>query len=241
MITQMEIGLISQTGKKLEKITLPADIFSARVNPGLLHEVVRMYQANKRRGTASTKARGEVRGAGRKPWRQKGTGRSRVGSIRTPVWRGGGVAFGPKPRDYSYTMPRKKLKLALRQALSDKLNNGEIVVIDKIELANPKTREMAKFLKGLNVKGRIALVLEKMNEKIKRAGQNIPLFTSIPAKDLNIYDVLLCNKLIFTKDALSVIEERLHKPENRNQSTEDRKKSPGKEIGKKRHGTSKST
>jgi len=204
-----QVDMVSQAGKKLEKLELPVSVFSAKVNPYLLHEVVRMYQANKRRGTASTKSRGEVRGAGRKPWRQKGTGRARVGSIRSPIWKGGGVAFGPKPRDYSYTMPRKKLKLALKEALSDKLNNKEFVVIDKIELANPKTKEMAQVLKKLNLKGRVGLVLEKIDEKVKRACKNIPALSLIIARDLNAYDVLLCNKLIMARDAIPVIEERL--------------------------------
>jgi len=205
----LKLDIINQSGKKLEKLELPASVFGAKGNPYLLHEVVRMYQANKRSGTASTKRRGEVRGAGSKPWRQKGTGRARVGSIRTPVWRGGGVAFGPRPRDYSYTMPRKKLKISLREALSDKLNNKEVTVIDKIELANPKTKEMAQVLKKLNLKGRVAIVLEKIDEKIKRAGKNIPTLSLITARDLNAYDVLLCNKLIVAREAIAVIEKRL--------------------------------
>ncbi len=204
-----EIDVISQTGAKLEKIELPDGVFGAKVSSGLLHEVVRMYQANQRRGTASTKTRGEVQGAGRKPWRQKGTGRARAGSIRSPIWRKGGIVFGPKPRDYGYTMPRKKLKLALSQALSDKLTNNEIMVIDKIELDNPKTKEMAKILKGLNLKGNVGLVLEKLDEKIKRAGRNIPTLTSIRANDLTAYDVIRCSKLVLTRGAIQIIEERL--------------------------------
>lgn len=221
----MKIDVMSQRGEKLEKLELPAAIFAAKVNPYLLHEVVRMYQANKRRGTASTKTRAEVRGAGRKPWRQKGTGRARVGSIRSPVWRGGGNAFGPKPRDYSYTMPRKKIRLALKEALSDKLNNKELMVIDKIELSNPRTKEMAQVLKGLNLKGRAALVLDKTDEKIKRAGQNIPGLSIVTAGDLNAYDVLLCNKLIITQDAVPVIEERLSKGAREEKENGSNKKS----------------
>lgn len=205
-----QVDVISQTGATLEKVELPSSIFGAKVNPSLLHEVVRMYQANRRRGTASTKTRGEVRGSGTKPWRQKGTGRARVGSARTPVWRGGGVVFGPKPVDYSYTVPRKKLGIALRQALSDKVNNGEISVIDKFEIASPKTKEMASILKELDVKGRVAIVLERVDEKVKRAGRNIPFLRVITARDLNAYDVLLCNRLILTRAAIPVIEERLH-------------------------------
>ena len=205
----LQVDVIGQAGKKLEKLKLSPEIFSAKVNPYLLHEVVRMYQANKRRGTASTKTRGEVQGSGRKPWKQKGTGRARVGSIRTPIWKGGGVVFGPRPRDFSYTMPRKKLKLALREALTDKLNNKELVVIDKIELTNPKTKEMAQVLKKFNLKGRVGLVLEKIDEKVKRACKNIPALSLIIARDLNAYDVLLCNKLIMARDAIPVIEKRL--------------------------------
>lgn len=203
-----QLDIINQFGTAVEKIELPESVFGAKPNPYLLHEVVKMYQANKRRGTASTKTRAEVDGSGRKPWRQKGTGRARVGSIRSPIWRKGGVVFGPHPRDFSYTMPRKKIKLALKQALSDKLTIGEIAVIDKIELANPKTKEMAVLLKGLKIKGSVAIVFDKIDEKIKRAGKNIPYLGVIASKDLNAYDVLLYDKLIFTKDAIPVLEER---------------------------------
>jgi large subunit ribosomal protein L4 len=208
MTNQFKLDIINQSGAAVEKIELPEAIFGAKPNPYLLHEVVKMYQANKRRGTASTKTRAEVDGSGRKPWRQKGTGRARAGSIRSPIWRKGGVVFGPHPRDFSYTMPRKKIKLALKQALSDKLTNGEIAVIDKIELATPKTKEMAGILKGLKIKGSVAIVFDNIDEKIKRAARNIPYLAVVASKDLNAYDVLLYDKLIFTKAAIPLLEAR---------------------------------
>lgn len=204
-----EVEVINQTGAKLEKLELPAAIFGVKVNPSLLHEVVRMYQANKRRGTASTKGRGEVSGSGRKPWRQKGTGRARVGSIRSPLWRKGGIIFGPKPRDYSYALPRKKLKLALSQALSDKLNNGELMVADKIEVANPRTKEMARIIKDLNLGEKVLLVVAGADEKLKRASRNIPSLGLTTALDLNAYQVLWHHKVILTKEALAGLEQRL--------------------------------
>ena len=203
-----EIEIVSQTGAKLEKVELPAAIFGAKVNPYLLHEVVRMYQANERQGTASTKNRGEVSGSGRKPWRQKGTGRARVGSIRSPLWRKGGVIFGPRPRDYSYSVPRRKLKIALSQALSDKLNNGELMVVDKIEVANPKTKEMAKIIKNLTPEKKVLLVVASADEKLKKASRNIPFLSLVTAKEINAYQVLGHHKVILTKEALAGLGER---------------------------------
>lgn len=205
----LEIDVLSQTGAKLEKLELPPHIFGVKVNPYLLHEVVRMYQANERQGTASTKNRGEVSGSGRKPWRQKGTGRARVGSIRSPLWRKGGVIFGPRPRDYSYSVPRRKLKIALSQALSDKLNNGELMVVDKIELANPKTKEMAKIINNLNPGKKGLLVLAKVDERLKKASRNIPFLSLVTAKEINAYQVLGHHKVILTKEALAGLGERL--------------------------------
>jgi large subunit ribosomal protein L4 len=203
-----EIEVITQSGEKSGKVELPVNIFGVKVNSSLLHEAVRMYRANLRQGTASTKTRGEVSGGGIKPWRQKGTGRARAGSIRSPIWRKGGVVFGPKPRDFSYTMPRRKLKLALSQALSDKLNSGELVVLEKIEIPAPKTKEMVKILKGINSGEKAILVLEKMEGNIKRAGRNISAFTLALAKDLNAYDVLRHHKVILTRQALDSLKER---------------------------------
>ena len=204
----LEIEVVNQTGAKLEKVELPPHIFGVKVNPYLLHEVVRMYQANERQGTASTKNRGEVSGSGRKPWRQKGTGRARVGSIRSPLWRKGGVIFGPRPRDYSYTVPRKKIKIALSQALSDKVNKGEFMVVDKIEVANPKTKEMAKIIKNLNPGKKVLLVVASADEKLKKASRNIPFLSLVTAKEINAYQVLGHHKVILTKDALVSLGER---------------------------------
>jgi large subunit ribosomal protein L4 len=187
---------------------LKEEIFGARTRPHLLHQTV-MMQLNKRRaGTAATKSRGWVRGGGKKPWRQKGTGRARAGSIRSPIWVGGGTVFGPQPRDYSFRMPRKARKEALLSALSLKNRDGEIIVVDKLELEEAKTKLMAKALAELKVTSAL-IVIAQPDEKIERSCRNLPGIKVLRVEGLNVYDLVCYQHLILTEGALKLLEERL--------------------------------
>ncbi|HEY8416824.1 MAG TPA: 50S ribosomal protein L4, partial [Limnochordales bacterium] len=179
------------------------------VNPGLLHQAVLMHLANRRQGTHSTKTRGEVSGGGRKPWRQKGTGRARHGSIRSPLWRHGGVVFGPKPREYGWTMPQKQRRLALKQALSSKVGDGDLVVVERLSLAEPKTRVMAAVLRKLDAQRKPLIVMAEKDEKVILAARNIPGVQLLPANALSVYSVLNSGKLVMTRDAVKQLEEAL--------------------------------
>lgn len=187
---------------------LREEIFGAKTRPHLLHQTV-MMQLNKRRaGTAATKSRGWVRGGGKKPWRQKGTGRARAGSIRSPIWVGGGTVFGPQPRDYSFRMPRKARKEALLSALSLKNRDGEIIVVDKLELEEAKTKLMARALAELKVTSAL-IVIAQPDEKIERSCRNLPGVKVLRVEGLNVYDLVCYQHLILTEGALKLLEERL--------------------------------
>jgi len=165
-----------------------------------------MYEANKRQGTACTKTRGEVAGGGRKPWVQKHTGRARAGSIRSPLWKGGGVSFGPRPRDYSYAIPKKARKLALYTALSAKVRDNELVVIDNLNFDIPKTKQMVGILKALNIDNSSCLiVIPKANENVWKSARNIPSVKIMTSTELNAYEILRPKKVLLTKEALSSI------------------------------------
>lgn len=187
---------------------LKEEIFGAKTRPHLLHQSV-MMQLNKRRaGTAATKSRGWVRGGGKKPWRQKGTGRARAGSNRSPLWVGGGTIFGPQPRDYSFRMPRKARKQALLSALSLKNRDGEIIVVDKLELEEAKTKLMARALAELQVTSAL-IVISQPDEKIERSCRNLPGVKVLRVEGLNVYDLVCYQHLILTEGALKLLEERL--------------------------------
>jgi large subunit ribosomal protein L4 len=187
---------------------LREEIFGAKTRPHLLHQTV-MMQLNKRRaGTAATKSRGWVRGGGKKPWRQKGTGRARAGSNRSPIWVGGGTVFGPQPRDYSYRMPRKARKEALLSALSLKNREGEIIVVDKLELEEAKTKLMARALAELKVTSAL-IVIAQPDQKIERSSRNLPGVKVLRVEGLNVYDLVCYQHLILTEGALKLLEERL--------------------------------
>jgi large subunit ribosomal protein L4 len=186
---------------------LKEHIFSLKARPHLLHQTVLMQLANRRAGTAATKSRGFVRGGGKKPWRQKGTGRARAGSIRSPVWVGGGTIFGPQPRDYSYRMPRSARRTALLSALSLKNSDGKVIVLDKLEPEQPKTKIMAKALADLNVQSALIVIAES-NETVERAARNLPRIKVLRVDGLNVYDLLRYEHLILTAAALKAIEER---------------------------------
>jgi large subunit ribosomal protein L4 len=188
--------------------TLKEEIFGAKTRPHLLHQAVVMQLANRRAGTASTKSKGFVSGGGKKPWRQKGTGRARAGSIRSPIWVGGGTTFGPQPRDYSYRMPRKARREALLSALSLKNRDGKIIVVDKFELEAAKTKLMAKALADLSVQSALMVIAES-DEKIERSARNLPKVKVLRVEGLNVYDLMRYEHLILTDGALKLLEERL--------------------------------
>ncbi len=187
---------------------LKEEIFGIRTRPHLLHQTVVMQLNNRRAGTAATKSKGFVRGGGKKPWRQKGTGRARAGSIRSPLWVGGGTIFGPQPKDYSFRMPRKARREALLSALSLKHRDGKIIVIDKLELEEAKTKLMVKALTELKVASAL-VVIAQPDEKIERSSRNIPALKVLRVEGLNVYDLLRYEHLILTEGALKLLEERL--------------------------------
>lgn len=203
------IAVYNSEGKEVEKIKLDADIFDGEVKSDVLHQVILMYQANRRKGLASTQTRGEASGGGRKPWKQKGTGRARAGSIRSPIWRGGGVTFGPKPRDYTYHLPKKIKKVALKYSLNDKINNKKMIVIDKIKIDKPKTKLFVSILDNLKVNGKTLLMLDKADSDILRSSHNISRVSVKQASDSNAYDILTNQKLIITKVALEILTQRI--------------------------------
>ncbi len=205
----MKINLVSQAGNSLkEEVNLPGNIFSVPVNKDLLAQYVRVYLANQRLGTAKVKTRGEVRGGGRKPWPQKGTGRARHGSIRSPIWVGGGTAHGPEqPRDWTLKMPKKMRRAALFSALSAQLANGAVRVVKELKFEKPNTQKMAEFLSKSELEGKILLVLADVDENIILSSRNIPDIKTVQARQLNAYHVLDSDCVVFTKPSLGVLEE----------------------------------
>lgn len=199
--------LYNREGDKIGETDLSQSVFGADVREALLHQVVVMQLANRRRGTASTKTTSEVSGGGRKPWRQKGTGRARHGSTRSPLWPGGGITFGPKPRDYSFRIPKSARPVAMRSALSAKAGDEEIAVVEELRMEEPKTRTMFSVLDKITGGSKVLLVVEDADENVKKSVRNIPWVQLIESKRLNVYDVLNNEKVLFTKDALQTIEE----------------------------------
>ncbi len=202
----INVPVYDSSGNPLEDTSLPEERFGGKVRRELLRDVVIMHEANHRRGTASTKTRGKVKGGGKKPWMQKHTGRARAGSIRSPLWKGGGVIFGPHPRDYSYSMNRKAKKVALQSAILSKLQDNEVVVIDKLEFDSPSTKKMANLLKSLGVRGSCLIVIPELSEMIWKSSRNIYNLKVRVASDLNAYDVIKYKKLLIVKDVLDNIK-----------------------------------
>ena len=202
----MEIPVYSKEGEKIDNLQLDDKKFGGPIRKKLLRDAVIMYEANKRQGTASTKTKGEVAGGGRKPWTQKHTGRARAGSIRSPLWKGGGVSHGPKPRDYSFAIPKKARRLALYTALSAKARDNELIVIDDLNFDIPKTKQMVGILKALNIDNSSCLiVVSKTNETVWKSARNIPSVKVMTSTELNAYEVLKPKKVLLTKEALSSI------------------------------------
>lgn len=202
----IELAVYNGQGKEVEKLSLAEERLGGEVKKALLKEAVLMYEANKRVGTACTKTKAEVHGSGRKPWAQKHTGRARAGTVRSPLWRKGGVVFGPKPRDYSYQIPKKAKKVALHSALLGKLLDGEVTVVDRLELDAPRTKKMVQLLKTLGIHESCLVVAKDDNHALWKSVRNIPGMALMPASQLNAYEVLKRKRLLITKDQLSSIQ-----------------------------------
>src|SRR3989454_2635262 len=202
------LAVVSQSRAPVGQVEVPAAVVAGPVREHLLHAAVHSQLAARRAGTAATKTKGFVSGGGKKPWRQKGTGRARAGSIRSPLWVGGGTIFGPQPRDYSYRLPKKARKQALLSALSAKNRDGKIIVLDKWELAEPKTKLMRKILDDLKVTS-VLIVLAQSDERVERSARNLPAVKVLRVEGLNVYDLLRHEHLILTEGSLRLIEERL--------------------------------
>lgn len=203
-----EVALYNQQGEQIGEIELSDAVFAVPVNEAVMHQAVVAYLANRRVATAKVKIRSEVRGGGRKPWRQKGTGRARHGSIRSPIWRGGGVVFGPTGRqNFKQSLPKKMKRLALKSALSSKVNSGSLLVLDALQMDVPKTKEMIKLLEKLQTGRKVLLVLESPQVNVIKSARNIPGVKTTQAEQLNVYDILNTDHLIMTRDAVSRVEE----------------------------------
>jgi large subunit ribosomal protein L4 len=197
-------------GKELGNIELPASVFNENINEHAVHQVVVSQLAKIRQGTASTKTRGEVSGGGKKPWRQKGTGRARHGSIRSPLWVGGGVTFGPKPRSYDKKVPRKVKKLALRSILTDKLESGSLIVLEELSFDKPKTSQMVEVLRNLELEGaKVVIVIPEKDTNVYLSARNIPGVKTLVVDALNAYDLLNNDYLVIVNEAIEKIEEVL--------------------------------
>ncbi len=201
------VAVYDMSGAQVGDMELKDSVFGVEVNKSVLHQAVVNFLANQRQGTQSTKTRAEVRGGGAKPWKQKGTGRARQGSIRAPQWIKGGIALGPKPRDYSYSLNKKVKRLAMKSALSSKVVDNEILVLDDIKLEGIKTQEVAKMLKNLKVDSKALIVLPIKNETLIFSARNISGVNTTLVNTLNVYDILNHDKFITTRDAIAKIEE----------------------------------
>lgn len=204
-----KVALYNQNGSTAGDIELNASVFGIEPNESVVFDAILMQRASLRQGTHKVKNRSEVRGGGRKPWRQKGTGRARQGSIRSPQWRGGGVVFGPTPRSYSYKLPKKVRRLAIKSVLSSKVIDNNIIVLEDLTLDTAKTKEMAAILKGLSIEKKALIVTADANEAVALSARNIPGVTVVEANGINVLDVVNHEKLLITKAAVEKVEEVL--------------------------------
>ena len=202
-----KVDVYNMQGKKVSDVELNEAVFGIEPNENIVHSVLVNYLANQRQGTQSTKTRAEVRGGGRKPWRQKGTGRARQGSIRAPQWIKGGIALGPKPRSYSYRINKKEKQLAIKSLLSAKVLDNELTVGDKLEVKEPKTSVMVKALTDLKVEGKTLIILADRNENVLLSSRNIEGVKTIELNTINVFDLLNCNKLVLPLDTVKKLEE----------------------------------
>lgn len=202
-----KIDVYSVDGKKLKELTLNEKVFGVEPNENVVHSVVVNYLANQRQGTQNTKTRAEVRGGGRKPWKQKGTGRARQGSIRAPQWIKGGIALGPKPRSYSYRINKKEKDLAIKSVLSSKVAESNLVVVDKLQLKEIKTAEVAKILANLKIEGKALIIMSTVDKNVVLSSRNIAGLKTLTTDALNVYDMLNATKVVMTEDAVKKLEE----------------------------------
>lgn len=214
----ISLPIYNTEGKEVDSIKLDAKVFDGKINTAAIYQAINAYRANQRKGLAATKTRGEVSGGGKKPWRQKGTGRARVGSIRSPLWRHGGVIFGPHPRDFYYRMPRKLKILALKSALCAKLKENNLIVLEGINLEKPKTKEASRIFSNLKIKltnglkpNSLLLLLDKIDNNLKMALRNIDFLNVNLAANTHTYEVMSHKKLIITKEGLTRLTNRLKK------------------------------
>ncbi len=204
-----KVALLNQSGSNVGEIELNDSVFGIEPNQHVLFEAVIMQRASLRQGNHKVKNRSEVRGGGRKPWKQKGTGRARQGSIRSPQWRGGGIVFGPTPRSYSYKLPKKVRRLAIKSALSSKVQENNVLVLEDLLMNAPKTKEMTSILTGLSIEKKALIVTADVNETVTLSARNIPGITVLTANSINVLDVLNHEKLVMTKAAVEKVEEVL--------------------------------
>lgn len=202
------VPIYNSKGKEVGKFDLSKDIFTGEVNRAVLYQAVLMYNANQRQGNASTKTRGDVSGGGKKPFRQKGTGRARAGSTRSPLWRHGGTIFGPHPRDYKYDLPRRIKRLAFLSSLNSKLNEEKVLGLDAIELAEPKTKNFKAIMNALKLEGNSLFVTDVISPNVLRASRNLEEVSVKNYKDINTMDVMKCDNLVMSKAALEKLPER---------------------------------
>lgn len=202
-----KVAVYDMKNTQVGDIELNDSVFGVEMNAGLVHQAVVMQQANERLGTHATKTRSMVRGGGRKPWKQKGTGRARAGSTRSPLWVGGGTVFGPQPRSYAFTMPRKQRRLALKCVLSDKVKSGDLVVLDSLAFDAPKTKQVVELLNVFAAPKKTLFITAEDTDTVEKSARNIPGVKAISAMGLNVFDLLNHDKLFITKDAVARIEE----------------------------------
>ena len=200
-------NIINVKGEKVSDITLNENIFGIKPNDAVLYDAITLAQASRRQGTADTKTRSEVSGGGRKPWRQKGTGRARQGSTRAPHWYHGGIVFGPHPRDYGKKMNRKERILALKSALSYKVQEGEIIILDELNVQSPKTKDMIKLLNDIKAPKKTLIVTDELTDNLILATRNIPKVELLEASEINVLDIIGADGLVITKKAVEMIEE----------------------------------
>lgn len=204
-----ELNVVDIKGKKADGFELPKEQFGVHVHEAVIHQAVVMYNANQRQGTASTKTRSDISGGGKKPWAQKGTGRARQGSSRSPLWKKGGIVFGPHPRDFGYTVSRKTRIAALRESLNAKFIGNELLCVENLEVLSGKTKDFQAILKDLKIKGRTLAVLDGTNEKTLLASRNIASLTLVRAQDVNASDIMNNKNILVTKEALKTLLKRI--------------------------------
>ena len=201
------VSVLNMEGQEVGTIDLNDAIFGVEVNENLIHMAVVQHLANKRQGTQKAKTRGEVSGGGRKPWRQKGTGHARQGSTRAPQWKGGGVVFAPVPRDYSFKMNKKEKRAALKSALTDRLQEGKLIVLDELKLAEIKTKAFAQVMDNLKIENKALFVLGEMDKNVILSARNLPEAKTTQTSEISVYDIMNAQTLVLTKDAVAKIEE----------------------------------